>query len=188
MKISLLLLPILSLSFLTTAFAEDIPTSFHDFTVNTIDGKEKNLADYKGKVLLVVNVASECGYTRQYKNLVALDAQMADKDFEIIGFPANNYGGQEPGSNADIKAFCTSRYNVTFDMMSKVSTKGADQHPVFAYLTSEEKTGIKGGNIRWNFEKFLVGKDGKVIARYGSGASPDGAEIVGAITKALSAK
>jgi len=159
--------------------------SFHNFTVKTIDGKDKNLKDYEGKVVLAVNVASRCGNTRQYKNLVALDQQFAGKDFAVIGFPANNYGGQEPGTDAEIKAFCSNKFGVGFDMMSKVSTKGDDQHPVFGYLTDETKTGVKGGNIKWNFEKFLIGKDGKLISRYSSREAPDSAKVVGDINKAL---
>jgi len=159
--------------------------SFHNFTVKTIDGKDKSLKDYEGKVVLAVNVASRCGNTRQYKNLVALDQQFADKDFAILALPANNYGGQEPGTEAEIKEFCSSKFGVSFDMTSKVSTKGDDQHPVFGYLTDETKTGVKGGDIKWNFEKFLIGKDGKLISRYSSREAPDGTKVVSDINKAL---
>jgi glutathione peroxidase len=146
--------------------------------LKTIDGKDASLKDYADKVVLIVNVASECGYTSQYAGMQALHQKYADKGFAVLGFPCNDFGGQEPGSEADIKQFCTSRYSVTFPMFSKVKITGDDKHPLFAGLTA-------GKDVQWNFEKFLVGKDGKLIARYGSDAEPEGGEIETAVKKAL---
>jgi glutathione peroxidase len=147
--------------------------------LKTIDGQDASLKDYAGKVVLIVNVASECGYTSQYAGLQSLHAKLADKGFAVLGFPCNDFGGQEPGSESDIKTFCTSRYKVTFPMFAKVSIKGAEKHPLFAELTRT------GGEVGWNFEKFLIGKDGKVIARFGSDAEPEGGEIEAAVKAAL---
>ncbi|MES2595607.1 MAG: glutathione peroxidase [Verrucomicrobiota bacterium] len=158
----------------TSLLAADIQS----FELKTIDGKEASLKDYAGKVLLIVNVASECGYTSQYAGLQALHAKYADKGFAVLGFPSNDFGGQEPGSEAEIKTFCTSRYSVTFPMFSKVKITGADKHPLYAELTS-------GNDVQWNFEKFLVGKDGKLFSRYGSDAEPEGGDIETAVKKAL---
>ena len=146
--------------------------------LKTIDGKDTSLKDYADKVVLIVNVASECGYTSQYAGMQALHQKYADKGFAVLGFPCNDFGGQEPGSEADIKQFCTSRYSVTFPMFSKVKITGDDKHLLFAELTA-------GKDVQWNFEKFLVGKDGKLIARYGSDAEPEGGEIETAVKKAL---
>ncbi len=146
--------------------------------LKTIDGKETTLKDYQDKVVLIVNVASECGYTGQYAGLQALHEKYAKEGFTVLGFPCNDFGGQEPGSEADIKTFCTSRYNVTFPMFAKVSITGADKHPLFAALTAK-------GEVQWNFEKFLIGKDGQMIARYGSDAEPEAGEIETAVKTAL---
>jgi len=148
--------------------------------LKTIDGKDATLKDYAGKAVLIVNVASECGYTGQYAGLQALHAKYEKQGFSVLGFPCNDFGGQEPGSEADIKAFCTEKFKVTFPMFSKVAITGADKHPLFAALTG-------GTDVAWNFEKFLVGKDGKLIARYGSDAEPEGGEIEAAVKKALGA-
>ncbi|MEN3942626.1 glutathione peroxidase [Prosthecobacter sp. SYSU 5D2] len=149
-----------------------------DIPLKTIDGKDASLKDHADKVLLIVNVASECGYTGQYSGLQALHDKYAKEGFAVLGFPCNDFGGQEPGSEAEIKTFCTSRYNVTFPMFAKVSITGTDKHPLFAALTST-------GEVQWNFEKFLVGKNGKLIARYGSDAEPEGGEIEAAVKNAL---
>ena len=171
MKTLLALLSMIALS----VSAADI----HDLPLKTLEGKDVTLKDHKDKVLLIVNVASECGYTGQYSGLQALHEKYAAAGFTVLGFPCNDFGGQEPGSEAEIKSFCTSRYNVTFPMFAKVSITGADKHPLFAALTAS------GGEVQWNFEKFLVGKDGKVIARYGSDAEPEGGEIEAAVKLAL---
>jgi glutathione peroxidase len=165
------------MAFATTLFAAG---SIHEFTMNSIDGKPASLADYKGKVVLVVNVASKCGYTPQYAGLEALYRKYKDQGFVVIGVPANNFGAQEPGTNEEIKTFCKRNYDVSFPMMAKVSVKGEDKAPLYAYLTS---TG--GGEIKWNFTKFLTGKDGKVIARFEPAVKPDSPEVSAAIEKAL---
>ncbi len=141
----------------------------YDFKVKTIDGQDKALADYKGKTLLIVNVASKCGFTPQYKSLQALYEKYHEKGFEVLGFPANNFMGQEPGSNADIKEFCSLKFHVTFPMFEKISVKGKDMDPLYQHLTKE--AGFNG-DISWNFNKFLVDSSGKVIARYGSSTDP----------------
>jgi glutathione peroxidase len=156
----------------------------YSFTLNSIDGKPAPLADYKGKVVLLVNVASQCGYTPQYSALEAIYEKYKDQGFVILGFPANNFGAQEPGTNEEIKTFCTRKYSVTFPMYSKISVKGADQAPLYAYLTKETGSGI-AGEIKWNFTKFLVDRDGKVIQRFEPAVTPDSKEVTGAIEKQL---
>ncbi|MGC4051382.1 MAG: glutathione peroxidase [Paludibaculum sp.] len=154
--------------------------SIYDFTMNSIDGKPTPLKSYEGKVVLVVNVASKCGFTPQYTGLESLYQKYHSKGFVIVGVPANNFGGQEPGSDDEIKTFCSRNYNVTFPMMSKVSVKGSDMTPLYQYLTA-----AKGGDVKWNFTKFLVGKDGKVIERFESKVAPESPELTAAIEKAL---
>ncbi len=156
----------------------------YSFTLNSIDGKPAPLADYRGKVVLLVNVASQCGYTPQYSALEAIYEKYKDQGFVILGFPANNFGAQEPGTNEDIKTFCTRKYSVTFPMYSKISVKGADQAPLYAYLTKETGTGIEG-EIQWNFTKFLAGRDGKVVQRFEPAVTPDSKEVTAAIEKQL---
>jgi glutathione peroxidase len=160
-------------------------SSVHEFTLNSIDGKPAALSAYKGKVLLLVNVASKCGYTPQYTGLQSLYAKYKDKGLVIIGVPANNFGGQEPGSNEEIKNFCTRTYNVTFPVMAKVSVKGSDATPLYQYLTDKAANPAVGGDVRWNFTKFLVGKDGKPVQRFEPGVTPDSPELAMAIEKAL---
>jgi glutathione peroxidase len=155
-------------------------SSIHEFTLDSIDGKPMPLFAYKGKVVLVVNVASKCGYTPQYAGLQALHSKYKDKGLVILGVPANNFGGQEPGSNEEIQQFCSRTYNVSFPMTKKVSVKGADMTPLYGYLTT-----ANGGDVKWNFTKFLVGKDGKVLARFESKVPPDSPELTGAVEKAL---
>lgn len=152
-------------------------TSIYDFTFTSIDGKEVKLADFKGKNVLIVNTASECGFTKQYKDLQALHEQYG-KDLVIIGFPANNFGGQEPGSNDEIKGFCEKNYGVTFLLSEKVEVKGKDIAPLFKYLTAAENADFTG-DINWNFEKFLINKDGKLVHRYRSKVNPMDASITG---------
>ena len=161
--------------------------SVYDFTLNSIDGQSAPLAAYKGKIVLLVNVASRCGYTPQYTALEAVYEKYKDQGFTIIGVPANNFGAQEPGSNQEIKTFCSSKYHVTFPMMSKVSVKGDDKTPLYQFLTDKSANPRTGGEIEWNFTKFLVGPDGRVIARFASEVTPDSPEVTSAIEKALAA-
>ncbi len=158
-----------------------------DFTVKNIDGESVDLSRYKGKVVLIVNVASRCGLTPQYQQLQELHDKYADKGLAILGFPANNFNGQEPGDEKQIKEFCTGEYGVKFDMFSKVSVKGDDACELYKHLTSEKENGEFGGEIKWNFTKFLVGRDGKVIARFEPRTKPDAKEVVVAVEKALAA-
>ncbi len=158
--------------------------SVHEFTVKSIDGKKVDLSQYKGKTLLIVNVASKCGATPQYANLVKLQNTFKSKGLLILGFPANNYGKQEPGTNAQIKKFCSGTYKVGFPMFAKVSVKGDDQAPLFQYLTTAENPDKKG-DIGWNFEKFLIGKDGKLLRRFKTGIKPDSPEVVAAVEEAV---
>ena len=153
--------------------------NIHEFTMKSIDGKPASLAAYKGKVVLAVNVASQCGFTPQYAGLEALYKQYKDKGLVIAGFPANNFGGQEPGTDDEIKTFCDRTYKVTFPIFSKISVKGADQAPLYQYLTQ------KGGEVKWNFAKFLIGKDGRVIRKFDSGVEPSSEELTKAIEAAL---
>jgi glutathione peroxidase len=167
----------LPLMLVSSAFAA---SSVHEFTLKSIDGQPSSLADYKGKVLLIVNVASQCGFTPQYTGLESLYEKYKEQGLVLIGVPANNFGGQEPGTDEEIKTFCTRKYNVSFPMMSKVSVKGEDKTPLYQYLTGT------AGEVKWNFTKFLVGKDGKVIQKFDSPVKPDSPELTGAIEKALS--
>jgi glutathione peroxidase len=158
-----------------------VGTSIYDFKMKTIDGTEKSLADYKGKVLLVVNVASECGYTAQYSDLEKLYAAYHAQGFEVLGFPCNDFGGQEPGSDKDIKAFCTSQFGVKFDMFSKISMA----HPLYQYLTQTAKP---SGKVDWNFEKFLIDRNGNIVGRFKSNVKPMSEAMTGAVEAALAKK
>jgi glutathione peroxidase len=160
--------------------------SVYDFTLNTIDGQPAPLVAYKGKVVLLVNVASRCGYTPQYTALESIYEKYRDRGFVIVGIPANNFGSQEPGTNEEIKTFCTSKYNVKFPMMAKVSVKGEDTTPLYQYLTDKTANPETGGEIKWNFTKFLVGPNGHVITRFEPAVTPDSPEVTSAIEKALS--
>ena len=155
-------------------------SSVHEFTLNSIEGKPAPLSAYQGKVVLIVNVASRCGFTPQYAGLEALYEKYKDRWFVILGFPANNFGGQEPGTNEEIKTFCSTKYNVTFPMYSKISVKGDDKAPLYQFLTD-----ATGSEIQWNFTKFLVDKSGKVVARFESKVTPDSPDVAAAIEKAL---
>lgn len=157
----------------------------YDFTLNTIDGQPAPLGSYKGKVVLLVNVASRCGYTPQYTALEAVYEKYKDRGFVIIGIPANNFGSQEPGTNEEIKTFCKSKYSVTFPMMSKVSVKGGDTTPLYQFLTDKSANPQTGGEIQWNFTKFLIGPDGRVTTRFEPAVTPDSPEVTAAIEKAL---
>jgi glutathione peroxidase len=163
-------------------------TSPLDFTMPEIDGKDVPLSRYKGDVLLIVNVASKCGFTPQYKPLEEVYQKYKARGFRIAAFPANNFKQQEPGTAAEIKEFCSKNYGVTFDLFAKVSVKGDDQCELYKFLTSKDKTGDSGGEIPWNFTKFLVARDGKVLARFDPKVKPDDAEVIKAIEQALEAK
>lgn len=160
-------------------------SSIYDFTLNSITGQPVSLSQYKGKVVLLVNVASRCGYTPQYKGLEALYKKYESKGFVILGFPANNFMGQEPGTNAEIQAFCTRTYNVTFPMFSKISVKGGDQAPLYQFLTDKKTDPEHSGDIGWNFTKFLVDRNGKITARFDSAVEPDSSEVISAIEATL---
>ena len=169
--------------------ADKAPKSALGFTVKDIDGKDVDLAKkYEGKVCLIVNVASKCGNTPQYEQLVALQTKYKEKGFAVLGFPANNFKEQEPGTDAEIKEFCATKYSVNFDLFSKISVGGADQAPLYKYLTSADTDKDHAGEISWNFEKFVIGKDGKVVARFEPKVKPDAPEVVKAIEDALAAK
>jgi len=157
----------------------------HEFTLNSIDGKPAPISAYQGKVVLIVNVASRCGFTPQYAGLEALYEKYKDRGFVILGFPANNFGGQEPGTNEEIKTFCSTKYNVTFPMYSKISVKGDDKAPLYQFLTDKQANPSTGGEIQWNFTKFLVDKSGKVVARFEPKVTPESPDVASAIEKAL---
>jgi glutathione peroxidase len=168
----------------TAAFAAD--KSLLDIPVKDIDGKDTSLKAHQGKVLLLVNVASECGNTPQYQGLQALYEKYKDQGLVVCGFPCNDFGAQEPGTNEEIKNFCTSNYKVTFPMYDKLHVKGPEQHPLYSALTG--KDGAFPGNVKWNFGKFLVGRDGKAIKRIEPGTEPTDGEVVSAIEAALAKK
>ena len=159
-----------------------------DFKMTGIDGKEVDLSKYKGKVVLFVNVASQCGYTKQYTGLQAIYEKYEKKGFVVIGVPANDFGSQEPGTNEEIVKFCSSKYNVTFPMLSKVAVKGKEKTPLYEFLTSKETNPNYAGEIGWNFEKFLVNKKGEVVGKFKSGIAPESDELIKAITTELDAK
>jgi len=163
-------------------------SSVHEFTMDALNGTPTPLANFKGKVLLVVNVASQCGYTYQYEGLQALYMKYKDQGLVVAGFPANNFGAQEPGSNAEIGAFCKSKFGVTFPMFSKISVKGSDKAPLYQFLTDKNANPKTGGEIPWNFTKYLVDRDGKVIARFDAPVEPESKELISAIEAALKTK
>ena len=160
-------------------------STIYSFEVEDISGIKQTLADYKGKVLLIVNVASKCGHTPQYANLQNLYEKYADKGFVVLGFPANNFGQQEPGSNKEIKEFCSTNFHVTFPMFSKISVKGDDIHPLYKYLTGADTDRQFAGEITWNFNKFLIDKKGKIVARFDSGDNPESDKVIQAIEQHL---
>jgi len=160
-------------------------TSIYDFTLKDIDGKEVSLGSYTGKVVMLVNVASRCGFTPQYEGLEKLYQTYKERGFVILGFPANNFLGQEPGTDAEIKSFCALKYNVTFPLFSKISVKGGDKHPLYKYLTEKQTNAEFAGEISWNFNKFLVGRDGKIVQRFGSRTKPEDKVVTQALEAAL---
>lgn len=176
----------LSLLTLTLLIASLNPLNgdmIYDLTAIDIDNQTKNLQEYEGKVVLVVNVASKCGFTGQYENLESLYQSYKDKGLVVLGFPCNQFGSQEPGTSEDIKSFCSLNYGVTFPMFEKVEVNGPNQHPLYAHLTGESSP--FPGKIKWNFSKFLIGRDGEILARYGSMTNPESSKITDAIEAAL---
>jgi glutathione peroxidase len=160
-------------------------SNVYEFTMNSIEGQPMPLQKFEGKVMLIVNVASKCGFTPQYEGLEAVYEKYKDQGFVIVGFPANNFMGQEPGTNEEIKTFCSTKYNVKFPLYSKISVKGEDKAPLYQFLTDTTANPKTGGEIKWNFTKFLVDRNGKVIARFESPVKPDSPEVTAAIEKAL---
>lgn len=177
---------IISTLFLALTMSSYAGPNLADIPLKDINGKDTSLKAYEGKVLLIVNVASKCGYTPQYKSLEATFRKFKDQGLVVLGFPCNQFGGQEPGSNDEIKAFCTANYDVTFPLFDKLDVKGPKQHPLYAALAGKESA--FPGDVKWNFGKFLVGRDGKLIRRWDSSAKPDGDEITKAIESALAAR
>jgi glutathione peroxidase len=178
---------VLGLAGTTAASHAAKPTSrtVYDFSAVTIDGEKQPLSAYKGKALLIVNTASKCGFTPQYEGLESLYEKYRDRGFEVLGFPENDFMHQEPGSNAEIKEFCSTKYHTSFPLFSKISVKGRTMHPLYAYLTRESRF---KGKITWNFNKFLVDPNGKVVARFGSNVEPLSKELTGKLEAVLPAK
>jgi glutathione peroxidase len=158
------------------------------FSAESIEGEPVELSQYQGKVLLIVNVASRCGNTPQYADLETLYEGKKDQGLVVLGFPANDFGSQEPGTNEEIQQFCTSKYGVSFPMFAKITVKGDAQHPLYAWLTDKQKHPETGGAVRWNFDKFLVGRDGKVIARFSPRTNPSSDEVVAAVEAAIASR
>ncbi|HEY5297497.1 MAG TPA: glutathione peroxidase [Verrucomicrobiae bacterium] len=175
---------LLAFSLMTTIAAH--AASIYDLTVTNIDGKKVSLSDYKGKALLIVNVASKCGFTPQYKALEAIYQKYKDQGFVILGFPCNQFAHQEPGSDEEIKQFCSSKYFVTFPLFDKIDVNGADRAPLYQILAGKDSP--FPGNIGWNFTKFLIGKNGQILNRFASKITPDSPEVTAAIQAALAAK
>ena len=178
-RLAFLIPPLLALAPLRAADLQSIP-------LKDIDQKETSLKAYAGKVLLIVNVASKCGYTPQYRGLETLHRKYRDQGLVVLGFPSNDFGAQEPGSNTEIKEFCAKEYEVTFPLFDKVHVAGPQQHPLYASLTGPDSPAP--GPVKWNFGKFLVGRDGKVLARFDSATTPDSKELTTAVERALAAK
>jgi glutathione peroxidase len=182
MKTLILFVGILCLQMVVVHAADSI----YDIPLKDIDGKDTSLKPYQGKVLLVVNVASKCGFTPQYENLEAVYKKYKDQGLEILGFPCNQFGSQEPGTDAEIKEFCTSKYSVTFPMFDKLEVNGPGRHPLYVMLAGP--TSPAPGDIKWNFTKFLISRDGKIIKRFESRVKPDAPEVTAAIDAALASK
>jgi glutathione peroxidase len=196
LKILLILLIILAISIAAMAYRYGFilnPTpstappekSVYEFTMKDIDGRDVKLDAYKGKVAMIVNVASKCGYTPQYDGLEAIYEAYKDRGFTILAFPANNFLGQEPGTEADIKEFCSTNFGVKFPLFAKISVTGKDQHPLYTFLTSKESNPEFGGDISWNFNKFLLDKNGKVVARFATKEKPESEAVTSTIEKYL---
>jgi glutathione peroxidase len=159
--------------------------TMYDFTLKDSKGRDVKLDEFRGRVVMLVNVASKCGYTPQYEGLQKIYERYREQGFTILGFPANNFGAQEPGTNEEIQEFCRINYGVTFPVFSKISVKGDDKHPLYKYLTERETNPEFAGEIKWNFNKFLVGRDGRILARFDSGDKPEDAKVTQAIEQAL---
>lgn len=187
MKLALVSLAVVLFALAVPALAADEKSPL-DFKVKSLDGKPVDLAKYKGEVVLIVNVASKCGLTPQYKQLEAVYTKYKDKGLQVLGFPANEFLAQEPGTDEDISTFCTKNYGVDFPMFSKVVVKGEGICPLYQHLTSNETNAPFDGDIKWNFEKFLVGRDGKVIKRFAPPVKPDAPEVIQAIEAELKKK
>ncbi len=180
---ALLILSALLLLQVASALAAE---SIYNVPLKDIDGKSTSLKAYEGKVLLIVNVASKCGYTPQYTGLEGLQEKYKEKGFTVLGFPCNQFGGQEPGTNEQIKQFCSSKYQVTFPLFDKIEVNGSNRHPLYALLAGQGSP--YPGNITWNFNKFLIGRDGKILKRFDSKVKPDSEELVQAVESALNSK
>jgi glutathione peroxidase len=165
--------------------AQNMDQTIYQFSVQDIDGKEISLADYKGKVVLIVNVASECGYTPQYEHIQDLYERYKDQGLVVLGFPANDFGAQEPGTNAEIKDFCSTRFGINFPMFSKITVKGEGQHPLYHFLTTASLNGLHDDEVKWNFQKFLISKEGKLISVIKPGTEVHEDEALGLIEAAL---
>jgi glutathione peroxidase len=180
---------VLAVLFSVAAVAMAVPaTTVYSFKLKSIDGQPVSLHSYRGKVLLLVNVASKCGYTPQYAGLEALYKKYKDRGLVIVGIPANNFASQEPGTNEEIKTFCHNKYDVTFPMMSKISVKGDDKAPLYAFLTDKSINPEVGGEIKWNFTKFLFDRNGKPVERFEPAVTPDSPQVTAAIESALNNK
>jgi Glutathione peroxidase len=169
---------LLSLIFILPIVTMAQTRTFYDFTVLTIDGEKISLSTFKGKKVLVVNVASKCGFTPQYEGLEELYRKYKDQNFVVIGFPANNFLGQEPGTNEEIKQFCTTKYDVTFPMMAKISVKGKDIHPLYKWLTEKSENGVLNAKVKWNFQKFMIDENGEIVGVADPSEKPNSEKIV----------
>ncbi len=179
---SVLAIGIAALFLLSSVKGDTQPKSIHELCANSIEGEKVCLSQYKGKKIMIVNTASKCGYTPQYEDLEKLYQQFKDDNFVIIGFPANDFMGQEPGSNEEIAEFCKKNYGVTFPMMEKITVKGKDMHPIYQFLTEESKNGVMDSKVKWNFQKYLINEKGQLEKVYYSGTKPLDDEIVNWIT------
>ena len=169
-----------------TTLAATAESIIYDIKLKDIDGIDTTLAAYKGKAVLIVNVASKCGFTKQYAGLETTFVKFKDKGFVVLGFPCNQFGGQEPGTNDEIKQFCSSKFGVTFPLFDKIEVNGANRHPLFVALAGKDSP--FPGDIKWNFNKFLIGKDGKIVNRFDSKIAPESEELTQAIEAVLAAK
>ncbi|MFA7289016.1 MAG: glutathione peroxidase [Melioribacteraceae bacterium] len=172
-----------AVSFINASEKDKKVEPIYNITVKNMDGKEVKLSDYKGKVLLIVNVASKCGYTKQYAGLQKIYDQYKSKGFEILAFPCNDFGGQEPGTNEEIQEFCSSKFDVKFPLFDKVKVLGDSKAPLYSLLTNNDS--VEKGDIKWNFEKFLISKDGKIVERFRSKVEPESKEMTSSIEKEL---